>query len=285
MITLMTTSTKQIAYGYARVSTAKQEAEGYSLEAQKEQIEAFCKARGYDLKGFYSEALSGKNENRPKLQEALRLCSLSDGLLVVAKIDRLTRDLNFLTKLQKEGVRFVAIDMPEANETMLQVMISFAQLDNKLRSTRIKEGMKKAKEKGKKFGTDNLTPYYSKLESEVDPEGRRHIVRKLLEKPSELSTEQIRELQSEEAEIVSKLRNLRALRPTQARVDKARQRAISILPIVRECEAEGMTSYAQLAKCLSAKGIKTPSGKTEWTRQNIQTLKKQIQKIEEDNLA
>ena len=107
MTTLNTTDKKPVAYGYARVSTKRQESEGYSLEAQQEQIKRFCADR-YDLKGIYTEAESGKKSDRPKLQEALRLCSLSEGTLVIAKIDRLTRDLHFLTKLQREGIKFIA---------------------------------------------------------------------------------------------------------------------------------------------------------------------------------
>ena len=173
---------KKKAYGYARVSTKKQELYGYSLEAQQEQIKNYCKREGLELIEVFSEAESGAKSNRPKLEEALRLCQISNATLIVAKIDRLTRDLHFLTGLQLRNVKFQALDMPEANETMLQVMISFAQMDNKLRSIRIKEGMKKAKEKGKKFGTpSNLSTYYERLENQVDPEGRRFEIREELE--------------------------------------------------------------------------------------------------------
>ena len=280
MTTLNKPNKKPIAYGYARVSTKKQEAEGFSLDVQEEQIQKFCSDR-YDLKGIYTEAESGKTADRPKLQEALRLCSLSEGTLVIAKIDRLTRDLHFLTKLQKEGVKFIALDFPEANETMLQVMVSFAQLDNKLRSTRIKEGMKKAKEKGKKFGTDNLTPYFQKIEQEIDPKGRRHEVRKLLEKPDLLSSAEVKKLKSEEAKIITKIRERHAESSAKARSNKAKQRALSLLPIIKECESEGHTTYSQLAKCLTDKGIKTPLGREVWTRQHIQTLKAQLKKLED----
>lgn len=287
------------AYGYARVSTKKQEAEGYSLEAQRDQIEEYCKNNSLQLKGFYSEAMSGTKDDRPKLQEALELCKLSDGVLIVAKIDRLTRDLHFLTKLQKENVRFIAVDNPHANETMLQVMISFAQMENKLRSTRIKEGMRKAKEKGKKFGTDNLNVYWKQLEKEVDKEGRIPIVRKrlreLLEQypdakdkydfrkkvvvESDIGKE-IRALRQEEAEFIEKVRNRKAQIPSEVRSDKALERARSLFPIVKECQSEGATSYRKLAECLTEKGIKTPLGRDTWNVGSVQTLMVQIKKIE-----
>ena len=167
---------------------------------------------------------------------------------------------------------------------MLQVMVSFAQLDNKLRSTRIKEGMKKAKEKGKKFGTpSNLSTYYERLENQVDPEGRRFEIREELEAlaiSSEPISEQTKQkLLREEAEIIDKVRQLQATPPTIAREKKALERAKLILPIVEECEDEGHTSFRQLAKCLTDKGILTPSGKEVWSVGNVQTLKKQIAKI------
>ena len=275
---------KRKAYGYARVSTKKQELYGYSLEAQTDQIKAYCKREGLELIEVFSEAESGAKANRPKLEEALRLCQISNATLIVAKIDRLTRDLHFLTGLQLRGVKFQALDMPEANETMLQVMISFAQMDNKLRSIRIKEGMKKAREKGKKFGTpSNLSTYYEKLENQVDPKGRRFEIRKELEalavsdKP--ISEQSKQKLLKEEAEIIDKVRQLLATPPTIAREKKALERAKLIMPIVEECEDEGHTSFRQLAKCLTDKGILTPSGKEKWSSGNIQTLKKQIDKI------
>lgn len=270
------------AYGYARVSTKRQEAHGYSLEAQQDQIEKFCEAKGYELKGMYSESMSGSNSNRPKLNEVLDLCQLTDATLIVAKIDRLTRDLHFLTGLQLKGVKFLALDMPEANETMLQVMISFAQMDNKLRSIRIREGMAKAKQKGRKFGTPgNLSTYYEQLEDQVDPEGRRFEIRKKLEalpKGETLSEKERVALLKEEASILTKVRNLRTLPPTKANEQKALDRAKLIEPIVRECEANGHTSLRQLAECLNAKGITTPRGSA-WNSGSVQTLKKQLVKL------
>jgi DNA invertase Pin-like site-specific DNA recombinase len=276
------------AYGYARVSTKKQEEYGYSLEVQKEMIEDYCKREGYKLLDTYWESESGSKNNRPQLDEALNLCQLSDATLIVAKIDRLTRDLHFLTGLQLKGVKFLALDMPSANETMLQVMISFAEMDNKLRSIRIKEGMKKAKEKGKKFGTpSNLTTYFEQLENEVDPQGRRFEIRKELKAlgsgkstSSGKSNSVKLKLLKEEQKILEEIRNRRALKPTLAREKKAMDRARMVAPIVEQCESEGHTSLRQLAKCLNDKGITPPQAK-EWTHANVQTLKTQLKKIKE----
>ena len=272
------------AYGYSRVSTKRQASEGFSLEAQKEQIEAFCKRYGYELIGFQAEAESGTKADRPLLEEALNICELSNATLIVAKIDRLTRDLHFLTKLQNKGIKFLALDMPEANESMLQIMITFAQMENKLRSQRVKEGMRKAKEKGKKFGTpSNLSTYYEKLENEVDPKGRRWQIRKELDalvsgKP--ISEKSKQELLNEESEILDKIRSKYAKAPTVAREEKALNRAKQIYPFYLQCKKEGKESYTEIAECLTAKGILTPSGKPKWNRSHIQTFMKQVAKIE-----
>jgi DNA invertase Pin-like site-specific DNA recombinase len=275
------------AYGYSRVSTKKQEQHGYSLEAQKEQIENYCKRYGYELIGFEAEAESGTKADRPLLEEALNICQLADATLIVAKIDRLTRDLHFLTGLQNKGIKFLALDMPEANESMLQIMITFAQMENKLRSKRVKEGMRKAKEKGKKFGTpSNLSTYFEKLENQVDPKGRRWQIRKELEALSSgkpISPKTKEELLKEESEIIEKINLVKAKAPTVAREEQALARARLLKTTYDKCIAEGHTSLNQLAKCFTDKGIETPSGLKVWNKSHIQTFKKQLAKLEEEN--
>lgn len=275
------------AYGYSRVSTKKQEQHGYSLEAQKEQIENYCKTYGYELIGFEAEAESGTKADRPLLEEALNICQLADATLIVAKIDRLTRDLHFLTGLQNKGIKFLALDMPEANESMLQIMITFAQMENKLRSKRVKEGMRKAKEKGKKFGTpSNLSTYFEKLENQVDPKGRRWQIRKELEALSSgkpISPKTKEELLNEESEIIEKINLVKAKAPTVAREEQALARARLLKTTYDKCIAEGHTSLNQLAKCFTDKGIETPSGLKVWNKSHIQTFKKQLAKLEEEN--
>ena len=128
-MTKSTDNTKRpTAYSYIRVSTKRQEIEG-SLEAQEEQIEKYCEQNDIELLGVYSELDSDKSSARPELIEVLNLCNLSNSILIVAKIDRLSRDLYFLTKLQTHGTPFLALDMPEANPTMLQVMLSSAEYE------------------------------------------------------------------------------------------------------------------------------------------------------------
>jgi DNA invertase Pin-like site-specific DNA recombinase len=95
---------------------------------------------------------SGKRDDRPRLAEALALCRLHNATLVIAKLDRLSRDAHFLLGLQKAGVRFVAADMPEANEMVVRIMAVVAQAERKMISARTKAALAAAKARGKRLG-------------------------------------------------------------------------------------------------------------------------------------
>src|SRR5829696_10296090 len=97
---------------YLRVSTDRQGRSGLGLEAQRKSVEDFLNGGQWELVAEFVEVESGKREDRPKLAEALGLCRLHRATLVIAKLDRLSRDAHFLLGLQKAGVRFVAADMP-----------------------------------------------------------------------------------------------------------------------------------------------------------------------------
>ena len=116
---------------YLRGSTAKQGASGLGLEAQRKAVTDFLNGGAWTLVAELVEVESGKRDDRPKLAEALSLCRVHGAVLLIAKLDRLSRDLHFLTGLQKAGVRFVAADMPEANETMVSFMAILAQVERK----------------------------------------------------------------------------------------------------------------------------------------------------------
>ena len=275
------------AYGYARVSTKRQEIKGYSLEAQEEQIKGYCEQNNIELLGFYSEAESGKSSSRPQLTEVLNLSNLSKSILIVAKIDRLTRDLNFLTKLQAHGTPFIALDMPEANPTMLQVMVSFAEYENRIRSARTREGMQKAKAKGKVFGAQghkNLNSYYERVAESIDPDNTRAQIDKDIAKLSKAEASPQKEKQLEALNLkrnaIERKIGRKLIKPASDKVSEiAMQRALAIKPYVDECVKEGADSLRKVAKCLTDKRIKTPSGKDTWNIGNIQTLYKQLDKI------
>jgi DNA invertase Pin-like site-specific DNA recombinase len=139
---------------YCRVSTEKQGKSGLGLEAQEAAIQAFLKPGDELLQPPYVEIESGKRSDRPKLLEAIARCRRTGATLLIAKLDRLSRDAHFLLGLQKAGVRFVAADMPSANELVVGIMALVAQEERRLISERTKVALKAAKARGKKLGGD-----------------------------------------------------------------------------------------------------------------------------------
>jgi len=137
---------------YLRVSTAKQGASGLGLEAQRKAVDDYLNGGRWTVLQEIVEVESGKDDDRPKLAEAMALCRLHNAVLVIAKLDRLSRDVHFLTGLQRAGVRFVAADMPEANEMVVQIMAVVAQAERKMISARTKAALQAAKARGTVLG-------------------------------------------------------------------------------------------------------------------------------------
>ena len=139
---------------YLRVSTGRQGQSGLGLEAQCKAVLDYLNGGNWRLIGEYVEVESGANDERPKLAKALARCRLHNATLVIAKLDRLSRDAHFLLGLQKAGVRFVAADMPEANEMIVGIMAVVAQAERKMISARTKAALEAAKARGVKLGGD-----------------------------------------------------------------------------------------------------------------------------------
>lgn len=143
------------AVAYYRVSTAAQGRSGLGLEAQRAAVADVCKARGLEIIAEFTEIESGKRADRPELSEALRRAKLAGAVLVVAKLDRLSRSVAFLSTLQDSGAKFIAADMPEANELTVHILAAVAQAERKAISTRTREALKAAKARGTKLGNPN----------------------------------------------------------------------------------------------------------------------------------
>lgn len=137
---------------YYRVSTAKQGRSGLGLEAQREAVRSFLNGGNWRLQAEFTEVESGKRSDRAELAKALQACRVYGARLVIAKIDRLSRDAHFLLGLQKAGVPFVAADMPEANEMVVGIMAVVAQAERKMISARTKSALAAAKARGVKLG-------------------------------------------------------------------------------------------------------------------------------------
>ena len=132
---------------YYRVSTAKQGRSGLGIAAQRTAIETFCASRGCEGMGEFKEEESGKRDDRPELIKALHLAKVTGSTLVIAKLDRLSRNMAFLATLQDAGTKFIAADMPEANELTIHNMAAMAQAERKAISKRTKEALTAAKVK------------------------------------------------------------------------------------------------------------------------------------------
>ena len=144
---------------YYRVSTGKQGRSGLGLEAQSEAVRSYLNGGSWELVAEFTEVESGKrHENRPKLQEALELCKLTGATLIVAKLDRLSRDAAFLLTLQNAGARFVCADMPDANSLTVGIMALVAQQEREAISTRTKAALAAAKARGTKLGGSRAAP-------------------------------------------------------------------------------------------------------------------------------
>lgn len=140
---------------YLRQSTTKQERSGLGVEAQRDIINSFIK-KGVIL-AEYVETESGRKSDRPKLQEALALCRKTNSILIVAKLDRLSRNVAFTSKLLESDVEIIFCDFPQANRLILHIISSIAEYEANLISQRTRQSLKAKKERGVKLGkSENL---------------------------------------------------------------------------------------------------------------------------------
>ncbi len=137
---------------YYRVSTTKQGRSGLGLEGQQEAVRAYLNGGDWKLLDELTEIESGKNNDRPKLAKALETCRLTGAVLVIAKLDRLSRDAHFLLGLEKAGVEFVAVDMPNANRLTVRLMAVIAQEEREMIAARTKAALAAAKARGTQLG-------------------------------------------------------------------------------------------------------------------------------------
>ncbi|OLY95609.1 Site-specific DNA recombinase [Cnuella takakiae] len=140
------------AIAYYRVSTDRQGQSGLGLEAQRAAVDRFVKQHGYQIIHEFTEIESGRKNNRPQLDLALRQCKKEKATLIIAKLDRLSRNLYFISGLIESGTEFKAVDMPDANKMMLQIHGVFAEYERDMISSRTKAALEAAKRRGKELG-------------------------------------------------------------------------------------------------------------------------------------
>lgn len=137
---------------YYRVSTAKQGKSGLGLEAQKQAVEDYVKLFGLKIIGSFTDIESGSQNDRRELQAAMDLCRKKKARLIIAKLDRLSRNLAFIAKLMESKVKFTAADMQGANEFTVHIMAAMAQHEREVIGQRTKAALSAARARGQKLG-------------------------------------------------------------------------------------------------------------------------------------
>jgi DNA invertase Pin-like site-specific DNA recombinase len=138
---------------YYRVSTDRQGRSGLGLEAQQKAVMDYLNGGAWELVGEFIEVESGKKSDRPELSRAIDACRKHKARLVIAKLDRLSRNLAFVATLMESGVEFVAVDNPHANKLTIHILAAVAEHEREAISERTKAALAAAKARGKRLGT------------------------------------------------------------------------------------------------------------------------------------
>ena len=206
---------------YYRVSTDRQGKSGLGLEAQKQAIEQYCTVSDGTIEQDFIEVESGKKNNRPELEDAIRYCRKHKTVLLIAKLDRLSRNLHFITGLMESGIDFVAADNPHANKLMLHMLAAFAEHEREMIAERTRNALKAAAQRGVELGR------YGK----VLAQNNKHA---------------------------------------------ANEFALSLSPVIKDIQSQGIQSLSAIAEELNQKGIRTYRDHL-WHPQTVYNL---LQRIE-----
>jgi DNA invertase Pin-like site-specific DNA recombinase len=159
------TMSAQKYVAYFRVSTQRQGASGLGLDAQRATVANFLNGGRHELLGEFCEVETGKGNapltKRPQLAAALALCKKTNARLLIAKLDRLARNVHFISGLMESKIKFTACDLPECNELVLHMMAAFAEYEAKRISERTRDALRQAKLRGVvlgRMGPVNLKP-------------------------------------------------------------------------------------------------------------------------------
>jgi DNA invertase Pin-like site-specific DNA recombinase len=148
---------------YYRISTDRQGRSGLGLDAQRDAVLRHIAGHAGELAAEYCEIESGKRNDRPQLAAAIVAAKRAKATLIIAKLDRLARNVHFVSGLMESGVDFVAADNPHANKLMVHLLAAFAEHEREQISQRTKDALAAAKARGTKLGrngADRLAPAY-----------------------------------------------------------------------------------------------------------------------------
>lgn len=139
---------------YFRVSTPKQGISGLGLDAQKTAVGNYLNGGRWKVIREFVEVETGKRNDRPQLARALALCRIHNAVLIIAKLDRLARNVAFISNLMESGVEFVAVDFPQANRLTVHILAAVAEHEAAMISARTKAALAAAKARGTILGGD-----------------------------------------------------------------------------------------------------------------------------------
>jgi len=223
---------------YYRVSTAQQGASGLGLEAQREAVARHVAIAGGALVAEFTEVESGKRNDRPQIAAAIAACRLQRATLVIAKLDRLARNVAFISNLMESSVDFVACDNPHATRLTIHILAAVAEHEREAISRRTKDALA--------------------------------VVRGAI-------AEQGNWLSRRSGQLITRLGNphLTAGNTRKARgtrTAKAAEFAAAVQPYLERARSAGCRSLGELAAALTACGIETPAGGAEWTRMQVKRV-------------
>lgn len=219
---------------YYRVSTEKQGQSGLGLEGQKATVEAFALATGASIEAAYEEVETGKRADRPELAKTIAHARRSKARLVIAKLDRLARNLAFVSAIMEAGVDFVACDNPHANRLTIHILAAVAEDEARRISERTRAALAAAKARGTKLGSARPGHWTGREDARLIAlaEGRK--------------------------------------RSAEVRAEKAVKAVADLLPEMRQRREAG-ESFAGIAEALNAAGQRTTRG-SNWTAMQVKRV-------------
>jgi DNA invertase Pin-like site-specific DNA recombinase len=209
---------------YYRVSTKQQGISGLDLEAQRRAVTDWMGHSDYELIGDFTEIESGRRTDRPEMNKALALCRKQKATLVIAVLDRLARNVAFISGLIESGVSFVAVDRPRASPFELYVYAAVAEEESRKLGERTKAALAIAKQHIAETGS-HTTPHGTTI-TRLGP-------------PNPAAA---------------------AARARQAVVQLADEMAAAVGPVIEQIQASGVMSLRGIASVLNARGIRTARG-------------------------
>lgn len=233
---------------YVRVSTDAQGASGLGLEAQRDAIDRHVRQAGGKVVAEFQEIESGKRNDRPVMAKAIAACRARRSILIIAKLDRLARNVFFVSSLMEAGIEFVACDNPHATKLTIHILAAVAENEREMISRRTKDALAVVQRHIVEHG------------SWVSRRSGRTITRLGNENP--------------------KAGNRAAARAASlVASEKAKRRASDIMPYIEQIRRAGIFSLGGIAEALTNRGIKTPGGCSTWAAEQVRRILKQAQSI------